>query len=421
MSSLLPLLLSLRIFKANSRPLFVPHIRGQQAVAVTAVTTAVTPSEHSFFFPAEKENNLSSSSPSDTRSNSSSLVPLVNTIMADGQQPSVNLQPPSPNPTDNSMEEDVPLNAVGAGMREPPKVGPFDMSEDAAKKNDMTFSDYISYVLHQLTGALALCNWGINTPRALHWILLVLRPAKLVERLRLDIFKLPHQVIPDWDWLHEWFTRNLASAEQQPYFSAMGQLLDIRNQHFATLESLVTHVSDLRRTIPGNEDKFWVHVILHNLPTQMRNLLLFRPDGNRNTEWVHYDDFLHALRLNAQMYRPVRIGGAPGAGPSNSQPTSTSASKKRPATSSPTTTPKKKDSFPVASPVRARQLPDSIPMSARYPDHAEGRKLYIKNMTEKRSRWLKQHRKCLLCEGSHMLSQCDKKSAKYAAGDYFYY
>ncbi|GLC39284.1 hypothetical protein PLESTB_001573300 [Pleodorina starrii] len=208
------------------------------------------------------------------------------------------------NTNNNNNGGDVVMgDVVGANvvMRYPPCCDEINVTPEAAESEGMSNSAFVTAVVSRLTSLMMLTGWAITSPRTLAWLHIKLKPLKLADRLRTDVAKLSPAVIPSWAWLTEWLLLNLEASTEQPYFVSVGVVLTLQTTHFSTLENLITCVAAARRRLGDCSDRFWINVVLHKLPPQMRNVMMFRVEGNRFVEWLNWDDFLVSLRINALM------------------------------------------------------------------------------------------------------------------------
>ncbi|GLC37567.1 hypothetical protein PLESTF_000980900 [Pleodorina starrii] len=243
--------------------------------------------------------------------------------MANPNPPPPAIDPPAPPPANNDNHggnnggnnnaggnnndvhmADAANNAGNVPLSPPPRCDDIVMSPEAAAAEGMSISAFVTAVVSRLTSLLVLVGWAITSPRTLAWLHTKIKPLKLVDRLHADVAKLTPAVIPSWAWLTEWMLLNLAASTEQPYFVAVGVTLTLLTTHFSTLEALITAVADVRRQLGISPDRYWINVILHKLPPQMCNMMMFRVEGNHSVEWLNWDDFLGSLRINANMYKP---------------------------------------------------------------------------------------------------------------------
>ncbi|EFJ47514.1 hypothetical protein VOLCADRAFT_91911 [Volvox carteri f. nagariensis] len=327
-------------------------------------------------------------------------------MAAAGQQPPANVVDlPMVDQASDASSPRLPV------LKEPPPVGVFDVTAEAASKAQMALGAYINFVVMLFRSAFLMCGWKVSDPHSLAWINFHLGPPQLLGHLHSCVAALTPPVIPSLEWLESWLVANVSSTTDNPDYVAAGNILAMTSKHFPGLNDLLNFVLEQRRVLTTHiSDHMWILFIFHMLPDRLRSILQLRTDGNKLVEWSNLDEFMTTCRCNAKLYRP--LVSAANAGASGSTPNARTTprsfrSPKSPAMPTKSSAPRK---TPIPPPAISR-LPDNVPNNRRFVDYEPGRKLYIKGLTAASSRQLKAQKKCLLCKSKqHMVPTCELRA-----------
>ncbi|KAG2496072.1 hypothetical protein HYH03_005991 [Edaphochlamys debaryana] len=354
-------------------------------------------------------------------------------------------------PVNVQLDANVLLVAAMAHVNQPPvshslesrpatglvPVEKQDFSVETTRKANKSVAQWIGICVMMIMLACAARSIEVNTKPGTAFVLSLVQPLPVLERLVATVYKeLYNGVVPSFEWLTDWLTTELASADDSIQTRSWRRIIVAfaKPWQFKSVDALIAFTEEMRVVFLTWDTNCWVAFICELCPNTVAALVAWQIINGKCMPWNDWNAFVRHLRANgAHMWTYEKSdkppppnnsgnnGNGHGSGKRQHEPSSHAA--KRPAAAS--------ASGSGAGPSTSRPSvpcfePSSIPLAQRLPERPSNDRssygCYIDGLKSDDRASLSKDHKCWLCKAAgHTVDDCPKCQTFFDKGRFFFW